>query len=624
MRMLTHMVSGDETRIYYPERRTDLAAFESFLAQGDKVLGVDTETSGLDIYSPGFELRLVQFGNEHEAWVLRADLFADVIRRALRQPRYFAMHHAAYDLKVIDRHLGVTIEELNERTFDTRIFAHLLDPRQPHEGGAGLALKPLSSIYVDNEAEDTQAGLYAEFRKITNPETGKKCTKDNGWRWIPYENELYIRYAGLDVIYETRLFKELAPLIKAAGLNHLSKFEHHLQGLTCIMERKGMLVDVAYTERLREDLLREAEEHALAAKRYGVENVQSTAQISEALLGMGEELTERTPSGLLKVDKEILSVLADLDREWERIGAREPNPLATAVLHSKRAAKWAGSYAQAFLDLRDADNRLHASIGTLQARTARMSVSRPPLQQLPSGDWKVRRAIVADPGELIVTADYSQIEMRVLAALADVPGIKKAIADGVDLHGYTAELIYGPEFSKFQRGLSKGVGFGKVYGGGAATLSRQTGAPIDDVRHAIAEYDRVFPEIKKYSAKLQSRAQYGKKEVVTVSGRHLPLDRDRLYSATNYVIQSTARDVLAQAIVDMFDAGLGDMILLPVHDELVMSVPAASAAEVAAETSRIMGGMFYGVPLVAEGDVEGKNWGAGYTQDEALKMEGSW
>lgn len=617
----THTVAGTETRIYYPERRPDLAAFEAFLSQGDKVLSIDTETTGLNIYSPGFECRLFQIGNGREAWVLRADLFRDAIQRALRQPRYFVAHNAPFDLKVIDWHLGVSIEELSGRMFDTRIFAHLLDPRQPHEGGAGLSLKPLSAIYVDEDAPDTQAGLTAEFRKITNPDTGKPCTKDNGWAHIPYSNETYIRYAGLDVILDARLFAELAPMIRDTGLNHLSKFEHHLQGLMCIVERKGMRVDVSYTRKLREELVAESAEHAAIAARYGVDNVNSTAQIAEALQGMGETLTETTPSGALKVDKEVLSALADLDKQWELIGARDPNPLATAVLHSKRAAKWSGSYADAFLDLRDENDRLHASIGTLQARTARMSVSRPPLQQLPSGDWKVRRAIVADPGEVIVAADYSQVELRVLAALADVKGMKRAIEAGEDLHGYTASLVYGPEYSKFQRGLMKSVGFGKVYGGGAAALARQSGAPLEAVKHAIAEYDRVFPEIRRYSGRLQSRAQYGKKEVVTVSGRHLPLDRDRLYAATNYTIQSTARDVLAQAIVDVFDAGLGDHILLPVHDELVMSVPEGDAEEVSREVSRIMSGDFYGVHLEAEGEVTGRNWGAAYGADP---MGGIW
>lgn len=621
MLTLTHTIAGEDCRIYMPERRTDLAGLWAFLSQADKVLGLDTETTGLGIYERDFETRLVQIGNAREAWVLRVDMFADAIRKALRQDRIFVVHNAAFDLQVIDRTLGVKIEELADRVLDTRILAHLLDPRQEHEGGAGLSLKPLSAIYVDDAAPDTQAGLTAVFRTITDPTTGKPCNKSTGWRHIPIDQETYVRYAGLDVILVTRLFYELAPLVKALGLSGLSKFEHHLQSLLCIIQRKGMLLDVDYVHKLRADLEAEAEEFRLVAKRYGVENVNSTAQVSAALLGMGEVLEETTDSGALKVDKGVLLPLADLDNGWNRIEARTPNTLADAVLRAKRAEKWQTSYVGAFLDYRDENDRLHASIGGLQARTARMSVSRPPLQQLPSGDWKVRRSVVADPGHVLISSDYDQVEMRVLAALADVKGIKKAIADGVDLHGFTAELVYGKDYTKFHRKLMKSVGFGKVYGGGAVALARQSGAPLDAVKHAIAEYDRVFPEIKRYGQRLQRRAEYGKKEVITVSGRHLPLDRDRLYAATNYVVQSTSRDILAQAIVDVFDAGMGDGLLLPIHDELLAQAPADQAEEYSHELGRIMTQNFYGVPLTAAGEITGRNWGAAYGADP---LGGSW
>jgi DNA polymerase I-like protein with 3'-5' exonuclease and polymerase domains len=627
---LAHTIAGDDCKIFMPERRQDLPGFHDFLAQGDKVLGLDTETTGLGIYEREFGCRLVQIGNAREAWVLRVDLFADEIRKALRQNRHFVVHNAAYDLQVIDRTLGVKIEELASRVFDTKIFAHLLDPRMKSEGGAGLRLKELSEIYVDETAPDTEEGLSAIFSKLfsawkktVSKETiedfvrkaGNRAHIPFGFANVPIDHELYVRYAGLDVILVTRLFYELAPIIKELGLNDLSKFEHHLQGLLCLMQRKGMKLDVNYIHKLRQDLIREHEEYSLIAKRYGVENINSTDQVAEALIGMGETLTEKTDSGKWKVDKAVLSVLADLDREWERIEAREPNPLADAVMRAKRASKWQTSYVDAFLDYRDPEDRLHASINGLQARTARMSVSRPPLQQLPSGDFKIRRAVVADPGYLMISSDYDQIELRVLAALADVKAMKHAIASGVDLHGYTAELIYGPNFTKFHRKLSKGTGFGKVYGGGAKTLARQTGADMEAVKHAIAEYDRVYPEIKRYSKKLQSRAEFGKKEVITVSGRHLPLDRDRLYSATNYVIQSTARDILAQAIVDLFDAGLGEYLLLPIHDELLAQAPADIAEDVAREIGQVMSGMFYGVPLSSTGEVTGRNWGAAYGAD---------
>jgi DNA polymerase-1 len=601
----TQPLAGTQVKINIPETTADLRGFDAMLARGDKVLGFDTETTGLDIFSPGYACRLVQIGNREEAWVLRTDLFREEARRALLQPRIFTAHNAPFDLLVADRHLGVPLEDLGPRTFDTRIFAHLLDPRQPHEGGAGLKLKPLCAIHVDEAAPDTQEGLTKEFNRLG-------LTKANGWAQIPIDNELYLRYAGLDPILARRLFDEIAPLVKDVGLDNLSKFEHHLALLLAIMQRRGVLLDVPYVEKLRGELQAEADRFAQVAARYGVTNVDAPKQVSTALVAMGETLTEKTPSGALKVDKEVLMGLADLDRDWQRIEARRANPLAEAVLRSKRAGKWGSTYAQAFLDLRDEGDRLHASIGGLQARTARMSISRPPLQQLPSGDWTVRRAFIADPGQTIIASDYSQVEMRVLAALSGDEPMLSAIRSGMDIHDAVATAMFGPGFTKAQRKLAKNTGFGEVFGGGATTLARQAGVSLEIAKDAKSIFADRFPGIKKYGKRLQRRAEFGKKEVVTPAGRHLPLDRDRLYAATNYVVQSTARDILGQAIVDLFDAGMGDYLLLPVHDELVAQAPTADAEEVVREIGRIMDGDFLGVPIVSDPEVYGPSWGHGY------------
>lgn len=602
-----HTIAGDDCAIYFPERSEDLADFWAWLSShpGNFVFGTDTETTGLDIYSSGYRLRLFQIGDRTTAWVLDADQFRLQIIEVLRQGRYHAFHNFAFDGQVFDRTLGVRFEDLLPHTFDTRIWAHLLDPRDKRDGGAGLHLKELCAIYVDPEAPDTAEGLYSHFRELG-------FTKETGWALIDLRDDLYLRYAGLDVILETRLFDELRPLISDLNLDRLSEFEHVLQGCLMDMMRRGMRVDHDYLGPLDSDLSAEAALRREIARGYGVENINSIRQVASGLLAMGETLHEHTPSGQWKVDKEVLLPLADMDNLWERRDAREPNPLADAVLRGKRAEHWRTAYVEAFDRLADPAGRIHVSLGGLQARTARMSVSRPPLQQLPSSDWRVRRAIVADPGHLMFSADFDQIELRVLAALADIPAMKDAIRDGRDLHDFTAQLVYGDGFSKKQRKLMKGVGFGKVYGGGPATLARQTGADLADVKRAVSAYDRTYPQVNRYGRRLQSSARFGKREVVTPSGRHLPLDRDRLYSATNYVIQSTARDILAQCIVDLYDEGLGEYLLLPVHDEIVGQVPEADATEIAAEVTRIMTRPFQGVPLTATADVTGRSWGSAY------------
>lgn len=577
---------------------------------GKQVVAVDTETTGLDIYAPSFRLLTVQFGTERESWVLHPERFLPAIQQALRGLPALVMHNATFDMLVLDRHAGVALEEIRGKTFDTRILAHLLDPRTEAEGGMGHGLKRLAALWVDSSAPDSEQALKDRFREL-------KTSVAEGWAMISAHDPVLLKYAGVDTMLTSRLFAVLGPMTRDAGLSRLSEFEHHLQGLLAAMQRRGMLLDVAYTRSLKADLDVEAATFEKVAARYGVQSINSPAQVSEALVAMGESLTERTSGGGLKVDKAVLLPLADLDREWKRIGARTPNPLADAILRAKRAEKWSTAYAQAFLDLKDDEDRLHPWINGLQARTARMSVSRPPLQQLPSSDWMIRRAFIADPGNLLVSVDYSQIEMRVLAGLSGDKEMIRAITSGTDLHDFTAERLFGPDFTSKQRKIAKGVGFGKVYGGGADTLSRQTGADIESVREAIRAYDSTFVGIARYSRSLIKQAEYGKKEVVTPSGRHLPLDRDRLYAATNYIVQSTARDVLAQALVNMHEEGIGEF-LLPIHDEVLAQAPASDAEDVVRAMKKVMErDAFMGVPLVADGEIVGPSWGHGYGYKES-------
>ncbi|MFD6361241.1 DNA polymerase, partial [Streptomyces roseolus] len=153
---------------------------------------------------------------------------------------------------------------------------------------------------------------------------------------------------------------------------------------------------------------------------------------------------------------------------------------------------------------------------------------------------------------------------------------------------------------------------GKVYGGGATTLSRQTGAPLDDVKKAISAYDRTYRAIRRYSARLQREARANGYVIWSPVGRRLPLDRDRVYAATNYAVQSTARDVLCQALLDMDAKGLTDYLYLPIHDEVLGSAPDDIAEDVAREVGSTMAMDFFGVPLDTDPEVGGRSWGSLY------------
>jgi DNA polymerase-1 len=608
MQTFRRTLDGSECTVNVVETDDDRRKFEEWLS-AQRLVAVDTETTGLDIYAPAFRCLMVQFGNGTDAWVLHVNRWRAMIQKALLTPNYLIMHNAPYDWLVIDRHVGFSLEKMADRTFDTRILAHLLDPRTESEGGLGHSLKRLAEVWVDSTAPDGGAALKERFREL-------KATVDTGWAVIDENDPVLLEYAGIDVLLTFRVFEVLRDMCKQNGFDNLVTFEHHLQGIVAGMQRKGMLLDVDYTRDLKSRLGVEAAEQSKIAARYGVSSINSTAQVAAALTAMGEELTEFTPSGAPKVDKAVLLALADLDRDWKPIGGRTPNPLADSILRAKRAEKWGTAYADAFLELMDTEHRIHPFIGTLQARTARMSVSRPPLQQLPSSDWMVRRCFIADPGHVIGSVDYDQIEMRMVAALSGDKAMTEAILAGVDMHSFTAEKVFGPDFTPKQRKIAKGIGFAKVYGGGAVTTARQTGADIESVKQSIAAYNKTFHGLTRYSASLQRSAEFGKKEIVTPTGRHLPLDRDRLYSATNYMIQSSARDVLAQSIVNLHEANLTQYVLLPIHDELLLNLPVENAVEIGKAIDEVMTTDFMGIPLTASADIFGPTWAHGYGYEE--------
>jgi DNA polymerase-1 len=610
-----YAIAGDPVTVKVPETPDDIQAFRDWFREANArgPIALDTETTGLDIYSPGYRLRTAQFGDRKTGWVLPFEwggIFAEAVYWALRLGRRFQIHNAPFDWAVLDRHAGESIESLAPRTIDTRLKAGLVDPRQPQEGGRGTGLKPLSAYYLDPASPDTQGDLTAVFRSL-------KLTKATGWAGIPLDHPTYLLYAGLDVILTSRLDVALdAELAKLDVRPRLIQYEHEIARICAIMQRKGMVLDQEYTRELDGRLSEDALRYEAQALRYGVENINATRQVTEALLAMGEELTDRTASGAYKADKAVLCALADLDQNsWAPLGTRKPNPLAEAILKSKRAGKWRSAYTQTFLDVMDTDGRVHPFINSMQARTGRMSVTRPALQTLPSSDYMIRRALLAEEGHVMVSTDFAAVELRVLAALADVKQMKRAINAGEDLHSFTARMVFGENFTPKHRKISKGIAFGKVYGGGAATIQRQTGAPMEEVKRALAAYDRVYPEVRRMSNRWQREAYETGMVHVSVTGRRLPLDRERTYAVVNYACQSAARDCLGQSLLNLEEAGLLDYMRLPIHDEVLCSVPEAEASDYAKTIEECMTFDLYGVPIDAEAEIGRRSWGSLYGAD---------
>lgn len=430
-------------------------------------------------------------------------------------------------------------------------------------------------------------------------------------------------------------------------LPDLIKFEHEVQRGCDILSRKGMRLDVPYTAALQSRQAQEIVQHKLKAKALGCANVSAPAQVGDALVALGAELTERTAGGQLKVDDKTL---AEFEKRDDELGE-----LVRAIYGAKRAAKRKASYVDAMLRLRDSQDRVHASIRSLAARTARMSVSDPPFQQLPSGEHEIRSCLIADEGHVIITADYDQVEMRVAAALAHEPTMIQAAQEGRSIHKVVATQVFGPDYTDAEYKKAKGLGFGFLFGGGANHLSKQAGIPLKDAQELGAMFKDSFPPLNQWKEDLTNRVldqalttserrefvslrtkmyrakEAGEREaarkrmkaitwgkygtITTPIGRILPVDADRAYAGVNYVIQSTARDVMAMGMLRVQRA-MPNTTLMVVHDELVGQAPEDRAEEFAAVYAAIMNYEFRDVPLTAEGEVAGRSWGDKYRKKE--------
>jgi DNA polymerase-1 len=565
-------------------------------------LAVDVETTGLDTFSKDFRIRTIQLATKEKAWVFqveKSERLRPIIERELASRPILLAHNANFDLLALDRFGYLDLEDAWGRMVDTRLLCHLLDPRSEADGSVGLTLESVAGRYAgEPNAHQYKAALMAVFRENGWP-SGKSADLGIGYRSVDLDEPAYLRYGGVDVLLTCWLYEAIQPLIQAQGLQELASFEMDVARACGVMQRRGINVDQAYAPELSAILTERAELATILARSFGVENVNSTAQVSEALLALGVELTVKTKTGKWKVDKEVLESIVQNE-------GSSASKLAEAVLDAKRSEGFRVKYVEKVIDTLGEDGRSHPSISSLQARTARMSVSSPPLQQIPSDDYVIRRLFIPSEGYLMGASDYDQIELRVMGGLAQDKAILQAVDNGVDLHSLTAERV------GIERKVAKMTNFLIAYGGGAGKLALQAGIPEAAAKKAVQGWWRSYPGVKRYKNALVGRSDQGRLPVNTATGRPLPLDRSRVYAALNYVIQSTSRDVLAQAILDIETAGLGEHLLLPIHDEVLFEAPADDIAEVAEAIGEVMTMSILGTTLSASGEVYGKSWGHGY------------
>ena len=557
-----------DTTLTLVESWDEAAAFREWLGQRRPVLAVDTETSGFRWWDG--EQRLVQFGDAQSGWAIPFDQWGFVIREALeRYEGPTVYHNAKFDLHWLER---FNIRPPRHLVNDTAVMAHLVAPDQR------VGLKECAARWIDAHAADGQSALKAAMSKAK-------------WTWgsIPVEFEAYWSYAALDVVLTARLWEHLVPTIRT-DFREVYDLEMAVSHILMDMETRGVRVDLPYAAERQHDLeAYAAEARAWCEQVYGF-GVGSNKRVAAQLLADGVHLTERTKGGSWSMTEEILDGI--------------DHPLADVVVGVRKAEKIAHSYFGKLQEMADGEI-VHCSVRPLGARTGRMSVSDPSLQNLPRGPM-VRDAFIAREDHVLVGADMDQIELRLAAHFSQDQDLIAAF-DSEDVFTDMAHRIYkDPTITKDdeRRQHTKNGMYGFIYGTGAATFASTVGISLGEAREFLTTLQDTFPGLRTFSNTVQATARQrlateGVEYVRTELGRRLVAPDNRGYALVNAVIQGTAADLLKLAIVELDATDVGQYLILPIHDELVLDVPEEHAEEAQRVLVDVMTQEDYAVPLTA-------------------------
>jgi DNA polymerase I len=565
-------------------------------------IAFDTETSGLSPYEPGARIRLAQFGDTRHGWAIPWEDWRGLALEALREwDGALVGHHTKFDVNWIETHSPLKVPR--HRLHDTMIQARIINPL-----GSG-ALKPLSDDYIDPRASQGQRLLDAAF-------------KAEGWTWdtVPIDFWPYWSYACCDTVITAQLHSMFYPKMKpGTSYSPVYEMEMAVSSILGAMERRGARVNVEYCHKMQQELLdRGASIREWGEREHGI-NLGSGPQLASRFNALDVEIRETTPTGMPKIDKWQLQIIADPENDY-CMAAQE---LAMRTLDMRQSEKTGNTYFRNFAD-RSIDEIVHPSIHTIGARTGRMSISEPSLQQVPKRDSTVRNAFIPREGNMLVTSDYNQIEMRMVAHFSGdhdlAAAFETADLTGSDFFTELGKSIYSPTFVKSdkRRGLIKNTLYGMCYGAGPAKMAESAGVPIDKMKAVIADIEGRFPGIRGFMKKIEDmgmrreRAE-GEGYVITPLGRRLPCDSGKVYALTNYIIQSTAADMFKQGLLRLDAAGYGEWMLLPVHDEILLDIPRQFVLEAVEEVPGILSDHSLDVSITADADGPWSSWGERYS-----------
>ncbi len=593
-------------------------------ARSARLVAVDTETSALDCMQCDLVGVSLALGPNDACYIPLghggSDMFAEKpdqipldtalarLRSLLEDESVLKIfHNGKFDLNVLARN-GVHVAPLD----DTMVISFDLDAGRSLDGiGGGHGMDELATRHLGHTC--------LAFKDICG--TGKKA--------IPFGEVALDRateYAAEDADVTWRLYRHLKPRLAAEGATRIyERVDRPLIPVVAAMERHGILVDRSRLAGLSEEFAREigrleSEIHQLAGQQFAV---GSPKQLGDILFDrLGYKGGRKGKSGQYSTDQAIL----------ERLSS-EGAAIADKVLEWRQLAKLKSTYTDALQQaINPATGRVHTSYSLVGAQTGRLSSTDPNLQNIPIRTEigrQIRDAFVAERGNVLLSADYSQIELRLAAHIADVPSLREAFANGEDIHARTAMEMFG-EVTRDTRGRAKTINFAILYGISRWGLAGRLGVEPDEAQAMIDTYFQRFPGIQHYiHATLESVRECGYSE--TLFGRKTWFPRinsknpnERAGSeraAINAPIQGTSADIIKRAMARMMpaleDAGLGHVrMLLQVHDELVFELPEDDADRATAVIGRIMAeaatpAVELSVPLGVETGT-GRSWGAAH------------
>jgi len=572
------------------------------LVDGVELLGLDSETTGLDTRND--RLRLVQIGDADTGWAIPWERWGGVAEEALTQwGGGWVLHNATFDESFFARE-GINLRR--DRLVDTRPMAHVLDPTY------STALKNLAAKHVDPRAKALQDDL------------DDAINSRGGWTWatVPITFQKYWSYGALDPVITMRLLQQLAPKMDADGSWKAYELENTVQWVIRAMSHRGAHVDREY-----------ARQKSIAFSRYCVDVEQwvrehydlgagSDVAIIEYLKSEGYEFTKRTKSGArYALDSEVLEAI--------------DHPLAKAVLSRRQLLKVTSTYLSHIVEEADADDLMHPDINPLGARTSRMSMSKPNLQNLPRVSENkphatvVRNCYTTRYGEdgVMVFSDFDQIEMRGLAHMSGDEGMLQAFVSEGDFFVNLARQVFRDDTiikKDPRRQITKNVGYGKIYGAGIAKLALTAGISHEQAAAAMHAFDASFPGVRAFQNRVQRIALERKTSEGVgyvrspLTHRRHPSDSGKEYALVNYLVQGLAAEMFKMKILELDAAGLGDFMVLPVHDEIIMDVPKDNLRDVIGTLQKVMNDdQLLSIPVTA-GLAVGSRWGEKQDYDDAM------